>query len=193
MIETGEQNLFKELNTQRLTLRQILPSDAKELYENIYNNFDWYKFCYTVRYRDFDDFKYSLRSDEIKYKVGNYFRWGVVEKETGKMIGEVRLHSKEYFTNRIKIGYLLSYNHQNLGYATEAVTRVINFCFNEMNISRIQAEIVQNNESSLQLVKRIGMSYEKTMRCSYKIGSKYYDQDVYYVVNPNDGQKVLTR
>ena len=40
------ENLFQELETDRLILRKISLEDASDLYKNVFNNFSYYKYYY---------------------------------------------------------------------------------------------------------------------------------------------------
>ena len=43
-------DLFKELETERLYLKKIDVNYAKDLYNNIYHDIDYYKFYYSVAF-----------------------------------------------------------------------------------------------------------------------------------------------
>ena len=46
-------DLFEELETERLYLKKIDVTYAKNLYDNIYNDIDYYKFYYSVVFENF--------------------------------------------------------------------------------------------------------------------------------------------
>ena len=182
-----EENIdsYEELETQRLILRKIVDADALNLYNNIYNNYDYYKYYYQLPFENFDDYKKLVEKYKDYYSNGNYFRWGIVIKETNEIIGIIQLHSREYLNNNIQIGYIIGYNYNGFGYAKEAVSKVIDFAFNKINIHRIDAMIVEENKSSIKLVESIGMRLEHIREDGYKIGDKYYNQKIYKMINKN--------
>ena len=185
--------LFEELETERLLLRKIQEKDAKDLYQNIYNNFEWYKFCSQREFNSVYDYASTLVMYAYYYSKGNHFRWGIVEKETDKMIGEVVLYHIDEENKKCELGYILSYNHQKQGFATEAVSKIINFAFDKLNFHKIQSQIVSQNLPSLKLAKKLGMKYEGRSIESYRIDENYYDKDIFFMLNPMDKEKVMVK
>lgn len=176
-------DMFEELETERLILRKIMGSDAEMLYNNIYNNFEWYKFYFQLPFKNINEYRVLIGAYESLYHKGNYFRWGMVDKETNQMIGLVQLHSNDLINNSCKIGCAIGYNYNKKGYAREAVKRIIEFGFEKLNYHRIEANIVVENLNSIKLVESLGMMYESTKKECYKLGNEYYDQKVYVLLN----------
>ena len=50
-------DLFEELETERLILRKVVDEDAEMLYQNIYNNFDYFKYYYQLPFDSFESYK----------------------------------------------------------------------------------------------------------------------------------------
>ena len=178
-------DLYEELETERLILRKIVDTDAINLYNNIYNNYEYYKYYYQLPFENLDDYKNLVEKYKDYYSNGNYFKWGIVIKDTNEIIGIIQLHSRDYLNNNTQIGYIIGYNYNGVGYAKESVSKVIDFAFNKINIHRIDAMIADMNESSIKLVESIGMTLESVREDGYKIGNKYYNQKVYKMINKN--------
>ncbi|MBQ9181252.1 MAG: GNAT family N-acetyltransferase [Bacilli bacterium] len=176
-------DLFEALETERLILRKIVDEDAEALYNNIYNNFEYFKFYYQVPFNTFEEYKPLVEKYKEWYANGNHFRWGIVLKETNEIIGLVQLHTRDTLNNHCKIGYIIGYNYTKKGYAKEAVQKVIRFGLDKLNFHRIEAEIVAQNESSIKIAEHVGMHLESLKEDSYKIGDQYYDQKVYTIIN----------
>lgn len=178
-------DLYEELETERLVLRKIVEEDAIKLYNNIYNNYEYYKYYYQIPFNSFEDYKPLVEKYKEYYSNGNHFRWGIVIKETQEIIGLIQLHSRDFLNNNTQIGYIIGYNYNGLGYAKEAVIKVIDFAFKKLNIHRIEASIADINKSSVKLAESIGMTLESIREDGYKIGDKYYNQKVYKMINKN--------
>ena len=84
----------------------------------------------------------------------------IVEKESGKMIGDVGLHFLGPENWQVEIGYTLSLPFQKKGYATEALRKVIDFLLNDLKKHRIIASIDPANVDSIRLVERLGFRKE---------------------------------
>lgn len=176
------EDIFEELQTERLILRKINDDDAMMLYNNIYNNFEWHKFYYQLPFDSFEEYQQLVFKYKDWYAIGNHFRWGIVEKTSNEIIGIVQLHSKDNLNNSCKIGYIIGYHHNKRGYATEAVKKVIDFAFNVVGYHRLEADIVEENVDSIKLAESVGMYCESTKQESYKVKNKYYNQKVYVLL-----------
>lgn len=177
------ENKYEEFETERLIFRKITDEDAIMLYENIFNNFEWFKFYYQLPFKNFDEYKNLVKKYKEYYANGNHFRWGIVEKKSNNMIGTIQLHTKDLLNNNCKIGYIIGYKYTRKGFAKESCKKIINFAFNNLNFHRVEAEIVPENIASINLAKSIGMKFESVRKDGYKIGDKYYDQKVYVLLN----------
>ena len=180
------ENLFQELETDRLILRKISLEDASDLYKNVFNNFSYYKYYYQLPFKDFFEYKELVSKYEEWYNNGNHFRWGIVLKESNEMIGTIQLHTKDMLNNNCKVGYIIGYNFQNKGYMKEVLQSVISFAFNIVKFHRIQAEIVVENNNSIKLVENLGMEEEGIKKESYLLQNTYYDQKIYRLINKNE-------
>ena len=178
-IQFGPQ-CFKILATKRLILRKVYEQDAKDLYNNIYSNYEWHKYGYPGHVYNVRECSELLGKYEYRSKKGEQMLWGVVEKKTNEMVGIVLLYGYDTNENMCRMGCLMSYNHSGKGYAKEAVSKVMNFAYNEMNIRKLQIEIVRNNIPSLKLAKKIGMVYESTKKESYILETTKLDENVFF-------------
>lgn len=176
-------DLYEELETERLILRKITDDDAKDLYDNIYNNYDYYKYYYQEEFKSFDEYKEIVSKYKEWYQNGNHFRWGVYLKNEDKTIGVIQLHSKDSLNNKCKLSYIVGYNYQDKGYINEACIKVIEFGFNKLNYHKIETEIVPENIKSINVAEKLNMNYECSKKDDYKLKDKYYDQDIYYLIN----------
>ena len=110
-----KEDKFKELETKQLLLRKINDEDAKMLFDNIFNNFDYYKFYYQLPFNSFEEYQQLVFKYKNWYANGNHFRWGIVEKASGEMIGLMQIHSKDELNNNCKIGYIIGYHYNKKG------------------------------------------------------------------------------
>ena len=66
--------------------------------------------------------------------------------------------------NAVTIGYFLAENHWGKGIATEAVSTLVKFLFEEVDINRIQAEVMPANEISKKVLLKNGFIKEGLLR-----------------------------
>ena len=94
-----------------------------------------------------------------------YSLYAVDIKSSGEMIGFVGLlHRKKeefntHFTPFTGIGWRLSSQHWNQGYATEAALAVLKYAFKQLNLTEIVSWTVPQNKASRRVMEKIGLHY----------------------------------
>jgi len=96
--------------------------------------------------------------------VKGYGFWAVDIKATGEFIGFVGLETPRFeadFTPCVEIGWRLAYQYWNKGYAQEAAKKCLEFGFNQLGLAEIVAFTSVMNKRSINVMKKIGMTYVK--------------------------------
>lgn len=78
-----------------------------------------------------------------------------------------------------RVGYTIHNQHWGQGYGTEAVDLAMRIAFDELNFQRIEAHINLDNEASIRLAERVGMSYECTREGFIYENENWVDHLVY--------------
>jgi len=86
--------------------------------------------------------------------------WSVVLKESGKPIGFVNYHHREIRNRRLEIGYIIDRSLWRTGLMSEAVGSLIDHCFKNLDVYRIEATVNPDNVASLSFLKRLGFTLE---------------------------------
>ena len=88
-----------------------------------------------------------------------WFQYAVELAATGELIGDVGVRLDE---NRMQadLGFTLARAHQGRGYATEAVTALLDLLFTEHGLRRVSAECDARNTASARLLERVGFRRE---------------------------------
>jgi ribosomal-protein-alanine N-acetyltransferase len=160
------------LETDRLTLRGMRVSDASDMYEyarrpSVTEYLTWEPHASVEETREY------LTYVGQRYRTGDFYDWSVVDKETGRMIGTCGFTSFNCPADSAEIGYVLNPAFQGRGLATEAVQRVLQYGFEELNLHRIEAHFIEGNDASRRLMERVGMTFEGFARESMRIKGKY--------------------
>jgi RimJ/RimL family protein N-acetyltransferase len=90
---------------------------------------------------------------------GEWFQFAIELKETGALIGDCAL-KVERDGRQAEIGFTLSREHQGKGYASEAVSRLLDYAFGDLGLHRVVAITDRENEPSWALLERLGMRRE---------------------------------
>lgn len=147
------------LETERLIIREHVLSDAPFFF-TLNSNYN------VVKYTGDSSFKMIAEAEKIvqyvmnQYKENGYGRWLVAEKETGNPIGwcGLKFHTD---TKETDIGYRLLESAWGKGYATESAKACIDYGFNHFNLNRIIGDAIKENTASINVFKKLGMTYLK--------------------------------
>ncbi len=90
---------------------------------------------------------------------GEWFQFAIELKKTGALIGDCALKAEED-GRQAEVGFTLSREHQGKGYASEAVSRLLDYAFGDLGLHRVVAITDQENEPSFTLLERLGMRRE---------------------------------
>ncbi len=109
----------------------------------------------------------AARSQSIRYFV--------FEKENlNSIIGSINFYHILRSPNcSCKLGYKLAATAWHKGYAFEAISFLLPIIFRSYNLHRIEAEIMPNNQRSIELMKRLNFTYEGIARECCEINGSY--------------------
>ena len=103
-------------------------------------------------------------NDIREHKDLFYFVW---DKDQNSFLGEVWLEILDWSVMSACIGYWFDSRHTGKGYAREAVSKLVEYAFHELNAKRIAIDVSVQNEKSLKLPKHLNFSSEGIMRNYY--------------------------
>lgn len=161
---------MREIETERLLLRQFTMDDLDDLYF-IYSHPDLSKYLSNEQPLRLDQTRAAINSITECWRQHNFGVWAVVYKEDRKLIGHCGLKFLEN-TPEVQIGYLLLKDYWRRGLGTEAAAAVLKYGFEVVKLERIVAIAKPENIASRRVMEKVGMKYEKD--------AYYYDNDVVY-------------
>lgn len=148
------------IETPRLLLRQILPTDADALFE-LDNNPNVHRYLGNDPVTSIEQvygYIESIRNQYVKNGIG---RFVVVLKESNEVIGWAGIKFiTEPENNRVNfydIGYRLQEKHWRKGYALEAAKAWLDYGFKEMKIPTMIATAHTENIGSNTILQKLGM------------------------------------
>ncbi len=164
---------MKTLETTRLVLRKWRKNDVDDLFDIMKNS------CVlTGGWKPHSNMSISI--DVLNEYIESDERWAVELKERGKAIGCIGVHPDN---NRGKfyaksINFVLSKDYWGNGYMTEAIKRIIQYLFEELNIDLLSAFHYPDNIKSQKVLEKCGFEYEMTI----EQGCKRFDGQVFDAV-----------
>lgn len=153
------------IETDRLLLRWLTVDDAEFIF-GLVNEPSWIQFIGDRGVRTLDD----ARAYVVNGPVEMYHRLGfglylVVRKEDAAPIGMCGLIKRPGLED-VDIGFAFRPAFWSKGYAYEAASAVMQYARSALGLRRIVAITAPENESSIKLLKKLGMQFEKLVTLS---------------------------
>jgi ribosomal-protein-alanine N-acetyltransferase len=165
------------LPTTRLRLRQFRAEDADAMHE-CFADPDAMRFWNQPVYTKRIETERAIRNF-IDCTPSYYRFWAVAEAGTDRCLGLVNYHDGHIRSKRASIGYIITPARHRQGFATEAVSAMLDFCFGELGLHRAQAFIHPDNSASIALVEKLGFSREGLLRDNLRVGEVWRDDLLY--------------
>lgn len=154
---------FPELQTSRLRLRALSKADAVALFE-IFSSEHVMKYYGMFPISDMQRSLDMIASFQKGFEEERVIRWGIEEKQSGKLVGTCGYHCWNRKHARAEIGFELSKAYWQKGYMREAASRIAQYGFEEMDLNRIEGIVYPQNEASQKILKSLGFAEEGLLR-----------------------------
>lgn len=146
---------FPRLETERMFLREAQPTDAEATFAVLST-------VAVCRYYDLsplaslDDAAHLIADRAAAFGRRERIRWVLAWKEDNVVIGSCGLSRWREEQAEAEIGYELAPEWQGHGLMQEALTAVLDFGFDRMQLRRVEANVMPENEPSRRLLRRLG-------------------------------------
>ena len=144
---------YREMRTERLFLRTLTEADVK-----VVRNF-------FQQEEEFETNQAALawirrinkrRDMQVIGGAVNFYVWLL---DTDQFIGRVYIHKKAELDGEVEIGYGISGEYRNKGYATEAAKALVRFAFEQVGLGELCAIVRPENTASRRVIEKLGFSY----------------------------------
>ncbi|HYA34769.1 MAG TPA: GNAT family N-acetyltransferase [Candidatus Binataceae bacterium] len=155
-----DKSLPERFETARLTLRRVRDSDVSAIFEyasdpEVTRLMDWRTLV------DVSEAAKSVQRSREGWERGTEFGWMITVKPGDFAVGRIACFPNGH---RAEIGYLLNRRFWGKGYATEAADCVIKWLLADGGLWRVWATCDVENIASAQVLEKIGMLREGTLR-----------------------------
>lgn len=164
-----------KLQSEKITLRAMEPSDIDVLYEWENDTENWKVSSTQTPFSRKTLEQYISTAHEDIYNV-KQLRLIICDKEL-KAAGCIDLFDFEPNHLRAGIGILIAdKSDRRKGYASDALELMINYCFETLNLHQLFANITIDNEPSVLLFQKHGFLITGIKKQWVRDGTKYYDE-----------------
>jgi RimJ/RimL family protein N-acetyltransferase len=113
--------------------------------------------------------------------------WAIITKETKKHIGNIKIDPLSLKNLTGEYGLMIGdKNEWGKGYATEASSEILKFCFSKkLNLRKITLGVVYENSTALKLYRKLGFEQEGLLKKHAKHEGRWCDIVRMAKFNPN--------
>ena len=153
------------VETERLLLRELLPSDEDGLFE-LDSDSEVHRYLGNNPIKQIEEARRAIEFIRQQYLENGIGRWAIIEKGTNSFVGWSGLKFvREKTNNHINyydLGYRLIKRYWGKGYATESARASLDFGFEQLKLKDIYAMADVNNVASRKVLERVGLTFIET-------------------------------
>ncbi len=170
------------LESERLLLRRFKTEDAKDMYNNWASDDEVTKYLTWRTHDSIDRTKIILTEWTNQYCYKDFYGWAIVLKENNFLTGSIAVVDMNDSIDMISIGYCISKKYWHKGITSEALSTLIKFFFEEVEVNRIEAKHNINNPNSGKVMLKCGLKKEGVLRSIYKDNTGLADAAIYSIL-----------
>lgn len=152
---------FPHIETERLNLRKLLPSDGEAFYKGL--SHPVVSKNYGEQLYDWDEAQERLLWYREQWYLREGIWWSICPQGSLQMMGVCGFSSYLPAEGSAVLSYWLSAEYWHQGYATEAVSAILGFAAERMRVNRVLAYVKKGNSPSVKLLTKQGFCLEQTL------------------------------
>ena len=144
-------------------LREQSDNDTKPFFEYYCNDPDVYHYILATVPTNLEEAQAEINycRNLFYHKRGIY--WTLARCDSNQIIGSVGLYINNHH-HRAEICYDLAKAYWRKGVMEKVLRKVIDFCFEKLNLFRIEAITLQENVPSIRILEKLGFAREGTLK-----------------------------
>lgn len=166
------------LATARLDLRPLQAADADAVFalrsDPVVQRYGSHP-AWTERQTAVDYVERDLR----RMAAGTDAQFAIVRRADAAVVGTCTLYRLDAQSRMAEIGYVLRPSEWGQGYATEAVTTLLDWGFDQLDLNRVEADIDPRNAPSVRAMERLGFTREGHLRERWIVAGEVCDSLIY--------------
>ncbi|MBL7765371.1 MAG: GNAT family N-acetyltransferase [Chitinophagaceae bacterium] len=178
---------FPELETANLYLRRITEAHVADLFE-MRSNPEVMRFIPRPLAKEHQDVRNLIAMIDEGYEAHERINWGMIDKETGKLIGTIGFVRNKPEDFRGEIGYMLHPDFRGRGLMHEAMEKVLQFGFEHIRYHSIEGVVDPENKSSVMVLERSGFVREAHFREHQYYEGRFLSSYYYSLIHPGERQ-----
>lgn len=101
--------------------------------------------------------------------------WVVADKDSLRYLGQCSLMMQDNVARHAELAIVLCPNCQGQGLGSEAISLLLTFAFNQMNLHRVYLKVRADNPAAIRCYEKCGFQREGVLRAHAYADGKYQD------------------
>jgi len=172
-----------QIITRDLVLRLITSEESESLQGCVINSpslhrwIDWCNADFSL-----DDAERFILATRLNWVKSEAYGFGVFCRSSNKLLGMVAINELYHTFNMASIGYWIADEHQGQGFGVKAVNALIEFCFAQLKLTRVEVVCDPDNLPSQKLIESCGGLLEAKARNRFIFNGKPKTGLIYSVI-----------
>lgn len=174
---------FPVLRSEKIILAKIEDKHLDDLYA-IYSNKKVFEYCGILPKSNIAAVKNMIGHFERDYIKRSRVKWGMMSAaEPDRLLGIMEVMDCNQKVNMLTVGYFLAEEYWGQGIAAAALSLLLDYLFTEVQVNRIQAEVMLPNEASKRVLLKNGFLKEGELRqAALWTGQGIVDLELYSIL-----------
>jgi len=171
------------LHTPRLVLRRFDEADVQPFlaYRNdpVVARYQSWENCSAAEATEF------IRHHQLQQTgvPGHWLQIAIALKDTNSLLGDCAFQVQADDPHQAMIGVTLAREHHGQGFATEALSGLLEMLFDHLKLHRVIANADVENVASWKLLERLGLKREAHLRLSLWFKGRWADEYLYAMLS----------
>lgn len=166
------------ITTERIALRWLTEEDVPALFA-IFSEPDVMRYWSSPPLEDIAAASELFAHIQDGFRRRVLFQWGVARRADDRVIGTCTLFHPDLDNRRAELGYALGREHWGKGYMQEALGALLNYCFTDLKLHRLEADVDPRNATSIRTLEKLGFRQEGYLRERWLVGGGIQDSLFY--------------
>lgn len=172
-----------QIITQDLCLRLIENSESDQFAQLVRTSpqlHKWVDWCHA----DFslEESERFLLATRLNWVKADSYGFGVFDRATDQLLGMVAINELYHTFNMASLGYWIGDIHHRKGIAKKALEALVEFCFAQLKVTRLEIVCDPDNVPSQRLVEACGATFEAEAANRYIFSGKPKTGLVYSII-----------
>ena len=171
------------MKSKNISFRAPEPADVDQLYKWENDTSIWHLSNTVAPFSRHTLEEYILNAHQDIY-TAKQLRLMIMLNKTSESIGCIDLFDFDPINMNAGIGILICGNHRNKGYASEALSLLINYAFGTLNLHQLYCNITIDNEASLKLFQKQNFKIIGLKKEWIRYRTNWIDEYMLQLINP---------